>query len=900
MKAFNYRRQSLVHVWIFTLTGLFLLVAPLELVAQPPEKYLFTLEKEPPHSYPIENLPYLVLKEHKVALVLSGGGARGLIHIGVLRALEAHNIPIDLIVGTSIGSIVGGFYAAGYSADQIQRIVAGINWNSIFIDSAYRNQLFWSQKNIPRRHILQFRFDGLLPYIPSSISQGQRIFQTFYNQLLQANFQAANNFNHLRIPFRAVATDLVSGERVVLDRGDLAEAMNASMAFPLLFAPVEVNGRLLIDGGVTDNLPVGVSLESGADYVIAVDATSSLRNAEEIGAPWEIADQVTSIMMMLPTDESRESADIVIRPPLEEYKGGDYRAADIIIERGYQKTIDLIDSIRTGITKKWHTLGGENRQIGTLADLSFTGTTTADQRDATSPSALLCQPGRAVSEADLYADLRTIFREGNWVDVRAVVSGPEDAREIVFELEEYPLINKLKFHHQHALDDSLFLVNERKFNSKRLNIKGFRECLRDIKNEYVRKGFFAADIQRISYDPASGNLDVYINEGVINEVEIVGNESTRSNVILRELPFTTGEALTAGIATNSIENIYSTNLFDRVLINLERGKVNNKLIVKVKERRYFLSRLGAHYSSERNTEGFLELLQDNLFGTGVKLSTLGVVGDLARRAEAHFYTVRLFRTYMTARLSLYYKERTDRYYENFVNLTDYQVIRRGGKLILGQQIDRLGLISAELRAENVSVSSLDPGFRYRDKYRIHSLAVRSVVDKRDKLPFPDRGIYNRWYWEAGNQTFLGSSVPFTKIFLGLEGYYPFWHLNYHPFLFVGSADLTMPFSEYFHLGGQDNFPGLREREKLGRQYVNTGMELRYRVRWGLPIEAFLSARYSIGAIWDRPDDRIETDDFFHQVSASISMNSLLGPLRFTYGNFSGDKDRYYFTFGFDF
>ncbi|MCB0316996.1 MAG: patatin-like phospholipase family protein, partial [Calditrichaeota bacterium] len=126
-------------------------------------------------AYPVENLRYQPLKHMRVALVLSGGGARGFAHIGVLKAFEEYQIPIDLIVGTSIGSIVGGFYAAGFSAEEIRRIVQEIDWNSIFVDQAYRNQLFWAQKHIPRRHILQFRFDGLLPAIPASISQGQKI-----------------------------------------------------------------------------------------------------------------------------------------------------------------------------------------------------------------------------------------------------------------------------------------------------------------------------------------------------------------------------------------------------------------------------------------------------------------------------------------------------------------------------------------------------------------------------------------------------------------------------------------------------------------------------------------------------------------------------------------------------
>ena len=147
----------------------------------------------------------------------------------------------------------------------------------------------------------------------------------------------------------------------------------------------------------------------------------------------------------------------------------------------------------------------------------------------------------------------------------------------------------------------------------------------------------------------------------------------------------------------------------------------------------------------------------------------------------------------------------------------------------GSKIDKLGLISAELRLENVSLESSDTEFRFADSYGIRSISLNSVVDKRDKLPFPEKGIYNRWSWEAGNNSILGSNVPFTKIFAGLEGYYPLTgRLNLHPFLFAGTADRTLPFSEYFFVGGPNSMPGIHEKELFGRQYVHTGTDLRVR------------------------------------------------------------------------
>ena len=884
-------------LWVFLILGISGRIFP----ADPPgSPMVIHLETAGEPAYPVENLRYQPLKHMRVALVLSGGGARGFAHIGVLKAFEEYQIPIDLIVGTSIGSIVGGFYAAGFSAEEIRRIVQEIDWNSIFVDQAYRNQLFWAQKHIPRRHILQFRFDGLLPAIPASISQGQKIFQTFYNHLLGANFQAADNFDRLRVPFRAVATDLVSGEKVVLGKGDLAEAINASMAFPLLFAPVEIDGKWLVDGGITDNLPVDVAIQQGADMVIAVDATSDLRRREEIGAPWEIADQVTSIMMKNPTEESRLQADLLIQPALEAYKGGDFRMADELIAIGYRSGREIADSLKNLMAVRRDFPRDQDVYIGRASVVQLAGGGAALLPESFSA---MCRAryGQTLYRGDIYRDLTALYESGFFENVYARVEGPPEARRITYHLDAFPRVNQVNFRHHGLLPDSLYRAAAAEIAGRPLNINDLFARIDTLRNTLIGAGYSLAAISEIRYQAENGELDVLVDEGFINEVRIVGNDVTRNFVILREFPLKRGDVFRASAASEGIQNIYSTSLFDRVLINLKKNRREYDVIIKVKERKYLLARLGANYSLERRTTGFVELLEDNLLGTDIKLKLFGSAGDFERRAEVQFYTVRLFNTYLTSSLTFFYREQQDRFYRDFIREKDYTTTRRGWKFVVGQQIERLGLISAELRLESIDVSSTDPQFAYQSDLQIRSVAVRSVVDKRDKLPFPDRGIYNRWYWEAGNSQLLGSSVPFTKIFLGLEGYYPLLEvMNYHPYLYVGSADLTLPFAEYFFFGGQNHFAGLHNREKFGRQFIQTGLDWRWEISPGLPVDAYLIGSYAIGASWERPDDRIEGEDFLQSVSASLAINSLLGPIQFTYGNVSGQRRIFYFSLGFDF
>ena len=220
------------------------------------------------------------VKRPRIGLVLSGGGARGVAHVGVLRALEKHHIPIDLIVGTSIGSLVGGLYAAGYSTDQLQTVIDTTNWAQVlsFADESERTNFFVGQKQAADKEMLNIRFDGLTPVIPSSFSSAQRL-TTFINQLtLQGIYHPSPSFDDLKIPFRAVATDLISGKRMVLSSGPLAEALRATITVPLLYSPVTRDSMELTDGGLISNIPVEVAQELKMDIIIAVDISSPLQD----------------------------------------------------------------------------------------------------------------------------------------------------------------------------------------------------------------------------------------------------------------------------------------------------------------------------------------------------------------------------------------------------------------------------------------------------------------------------------------------------------------------------------------------------------------------------------------------------------------------------------------------
>src|ERR1700684_2600482 len=213
----------------------------------------------------------------RICLVLSGGGARGMAHIGVLKVLEELRIPIDCIAGTSMGAVVGGLYASGMSAREIEATMRSVDWQEAFHDAPPRRDLAFRRKQDDRNFLVRLPL-GLQHHkilLPKGFIQGQNLQETL--RQLTLPFSNTTNFDQLPTPFRAVATDLESGEAVLLDRGDLSIAMRASMSAPGVFAPVDYRGRLLVDGGLAENLPINVARAMNADILIVSDVSFPLQ-----------------------------------------------------------------------------------------------------------------------------------------------------------------------------------------------------------------------------------------------------------------------------------------------------------------------------------------------------------------------------------------------------------------------------------------------------------------------------------------------------------------------------------------------------------------------------------------------------------------------------------------------
>lgn len=283
-------------------------------------------------------------KKPKIGLVLSGGGAKGLAHIGVLKVIDSLGIQIDYIGGTSMGSIIGGVYAAGYSGKQLDSIFGKVNANALIQDFTPRTSKSFYEKRNDEVYFLTLPFDKFKIGLPRAYSKG--LYN--YNLLSRLTLPVSHitDFSKLPIPFFCVATDMETGKEVILDKGNLPQAQIASSAIPSVFNPVEIDGKLLVDGGVVNNYPVEHMRQLGADVIIGVDVQDGLKGREQLRGATELLSQVSSFSMIEKMEIKRQQTDIYIKPDITGYTVVSFEQGQKIIPRGVEATLAQLDKLK--------------------------------------------------------------------------------------------------------------------------------------------------------------------------------------------------------------------------------------------------------------------------------------------------------------------------------------------------------------------------------------------------------------------------------------------------------------------------------------------------------------------------------------------------------------------------
>lgn len=286
----------------------------------------------------------------KIGLVLSGGGAKGFAHIGVLKVLEEAGVKIDFIGGTSMGSIIGGLYASGYNAAQIDSIFKKTNFDDLINDNIPRSSKNFYEKRNDELYAVILPFSNFKIGIPEALSKGMYNYNLLSS--LTRNVRHIRDFNKLPTPFLCIGTNIETGEEVLLNKGNLAQAMIASAAFPSLFSPVEIDGKLIVDGGVVNNYPIKEVRNLGADIIIGVDVQDDLLDRHKLKDATRILVQITNLQSIDKMKKKVKNTDIYIKPDIKEYGVISFDKGEQIIRRGEDATFSVYEKIKALVEKQ--------------------------------------------------------------------------------------------------------------------------------------------------------------------------------------------------------------------------------------------------------------------------------------------------------------------------------------------------------------------------------------------------------------------------------------------------------------------------------------------------------------------------------------------------------------------
>lgn len=834
--------------------------------------------------YDLDDPSSVCREEAGIGLALSGGGARGLSHIGVLDVLEREGIEIRFIAGVSMGSIIGGLYSSGYSPDEIEKIALNLDWDRLFSPGPARSSLLATQKDRTEKSILRIRFDKWQPVLPRAITSGQNLNQFLESLTARAGIRSSISFDYLNPPLRVVCTDLSSGEKVIISSGNLAETMRASVAVPVAFTPIEIDGRVLVDGGLIDPIPVDIVLDNFGRPAIGVNTSSNLLPASRIEDIIDIADQTTTIMSMGKKRELLESADLVISPELDEKLSTDFSDVTGFVEAGRTAAEKALPRIRELLSLNTTEDEGPNYTVLQSRILGL----------SSMPKTLfkvLFVVSERMTRGSIELNLRRAMGTGYLNDCRAELTPVGSGYRLDYFLEDNPRVKDLAFRGATLSDEGLLREMIETGEGMVLNYTVLSADRKKIEEYYIKRGFSLVRVHT-TFDSVSRRLSFVIDEGRINRVVVEGNRRTRDWVVRRDVPFESGDIYDQKGAERAVEDLYGTGLFETVRFLADPDSTGVTLKVLVREKPYNILRSGLRYDLEYGSKAFIDLADDNLLGAGLELYLSTTVGEKRRSVSLNFEGDRIWNSLYTYRLYFDYGE----FKRNFYIDHDYErylsEFHHGGELSLGRQISRLGTIFLAGRITRYRWE--EQGRAERQLFDKGSIAIRSKVDTRDALDFPEAGKLHLLELEFAGEL-SGDKIAYTRFFTSLESYYKLYErLNFHPGISLGLASNFMPYFDQFSLGGQESFMGLYEDEVVGEKLILGDLELRYNF-YG-PFYSLV--RFNVGNIWSKIES-VRLSDLRYSGGAGLAMKTFAGPISFWYGRTDRGLDAIYFSAGHD-
>jgi NTE family protein len=386
-----------------------------------------------------------VQKDVKVGLVLSGGGAKGFAHVGVLKVLEEAGVRVDYIGGTSMGAIVGSMYASGYSAKEIDSLIRTFDFDKIMQDEVPRKSKPFYEKENGEKYAITFPLKKGKITIPKAVSKGQNVLNLM-TELLQ-HVDTITDFNKLPIPFFCIATNLETGKQEILNSGFLPKAVQASGAFPTLLEPVEIGGKLLIDGGVVNNFPIDEIIEMGADIVIGVDLRSDYDEKDELDSALKIVNQIISFQMYGNYDDRIKKTDVYIHPDMNKYSVTSFDKLEEIEAIGEkvarEKFVDFL-RIAKQQSKKRRPFYRQDQQN----ELHIKSILIKGNQDYTRnyvKGKMKIEEGQTILFSDLVEGINNLTATGNFTNIQYKIDTEKDGSILSLKLKQNDISTYVKF-----------------------------------------------------------------------------------------------------------------------------------------------------------------------------------------------------------------------------------------------------------------------------------------------------------------------------------------------------------------------------------------------------------------------------------------------------------------------
>ena len=899
------------YVIVTTMTArfmAFLFLVPLVLFAQQapaqPKPEQLRLTYTTIHNGLQAMVPPMKKNLPRLGIALAGGGAKAAASLGVLKVLAREGIPVSAIAGTSMGAGVGGLFAAGYTPDEIAQIFLGNDWNDIFNDTPRRAFLTQEQKEAGSRHLLEFTFYRGVFMPPSGLSANQKLTNLLAGKTLAASFEADLDFDRLKVPFRAIATDIENGEMVVIGRGLLHEAMRASAAVPLVFQPVEIEGRMLVDGGLVNNLPVDIVRSMGVDKVIAIDASAKLEKKERLTSLFEIMSQSISLPVRRGSEQQAARADLVISPDTSSYSFTDFPAMQEIIKKGEEAAQAALPRIRELMRPMTAPASGTRRFR--ITSLVIKGTETISEATVRYAMAPVLSP-HEVTRDEILSALGDVYQLGYFANAALDLEQEGEGTRAILAVKENPVVKAIELSGNTIMSSADILSALSWQKGQVLNSTRLSADLDRIVADCRKQGYLLTRIERAGMRADNATLEIMLYEGRVDSITLVGQRKTRRSLVLQKTGTRTGRPMNFDVAADDLRNLYALDYFESLAADMQKSPQGGvDITLKIKEKPTTKVRLGLRYDLEDRFTGLTDIIMENVTGRGIKAYINTRYGNYTDITAGYLSPVFLD-TAFAHTVQAFYRNRTYALYEDKHRVNELDITRIGADFAFGYQWFWFGDTYLRYRYETDGTEETlgkDPN---RDVLHIGSLAFLTTIDTRDRNAFQQSGVLFKGSYEAA-QAAYGTTEEFTKTSLYAQSSIPL--AERHTVIMEGSVGIgsgSIPYQEKFGIGGADSLlgsplMGYQRREFVGSNELGFSAAYRWKVK-EYQLKAvravYLNVTGQAANVWDSRED-LSPNHLRSGAGIGVHLDSIIGPVRLDYGRGEQNRNVIYFSAGFDF